>query len=73
MICALRAWGETWRKEKDEEVAMHFVHRECGHDVELANICPHCERPIDRKDLDASMGKNFATERAARQASFKRK
>lgn len=73
VIYALRAWGETWRKEKDEEVAMHFVHRECGHDVGLANICPHCGTPVERKDLDASLGNHFAAERAARLASFRRK
>ena len=73
VIYALRAWGETWCKGRDEDVAMHFVHRACGHDVGLANVCPHCGVPVERKDLDASMGSQFANERAARREAFRRK
>ncbi|MGO4329499.1 winged helix-turn-helix transcriptional regulator [Cupriavidus sp. 2TAF22] len=73
VIYALRAWGETWCKDKDEEVAMHFVHRACGHDVGLASVCPHCGIPVERKDLVASTGRHFAAEREARRVAFKLK
>ncbi|KJK21109.1 transcriptional regulator [Burkholderiaceae bacterium 16] len=73
VVYALRAWGETWCKDNNEEVAMHFVHRKCGHDVGLANVCPQCGIEVQREDLDASLGSQFATERAERRAVFKRK
>ncbi len=73
VVYALRAWGETWCKDDNEEVAMHFVHRECGHDVGLASVCPQCGIEVQREDLDASLGSQFATERAERRAVFKRK
>jgi DNA-binding HxlR family transcriptional regulator len=73
VIYALRAWGETWCKDAGEEIAMRFVHRECGHDVGLGSVCPNCEVPVQRKDLDASMSDQFASERAERRAAFKRK
>lgn len=73
VIYALRAWGETWCKREDEELAVHFVHRACGHDVGLASVCPHCGVPVEREDLEATMGGRFARERAARREAFKRK
>jgi DNA-binding HxlR family transcriptional regulator len=73
VIHALRAWGETWCKDEDEEVAVSFVHRRCGHDVGLGNVCPKCGIPVERKDLDASLSSQYANERAERHAAFKRK
>ncbi|MFL9895175.1 winged helix-turn-helix transcriptional regulator [Paraburkholderia sp. RL17-381-BIF-C] len=73
VIYALRAWGETWCKDRSEEIATRFVHRKCGHDVGLGSVCPKCKVPVERKDLDASMSNQFATERAERRAAFKRK
>ena len=73
VIYALRAWGETWCKNEDEGLAVHFVHRECGHDVGVASVCPHCGVPVERKDLEASISNRFADERMARREAFKRK
>ena len=73
VIHALRAWGETWCKDESEEIAVRFVHRECGHDVGLGTVCPECGITVERKDLDASLGSQFAKERAERRAAFKRK
>ncbi|WP_087656581.1 winged helix-turn-helix transcriptional regulator [Caballeronia terrestris] len=73
VVHALRAWGETWCKEKREKVAVRFVHRECGHDVGLGNVCAHCGVPVERKDLDATMSSRFAKEREQRRAVFKGK
>lgn len=71
VIYALRGWGETWFKDESEEVAVRFVHRECGHDVGLGTVCPECGVQVERKDLDATMSDQFAAERAERRAAFK--
>lgn len=73
VIYALRKWGEIWSKDESEEVAVRFVHRECGHDVGLGTVCPGCGVQVERKDLEASMSDQFAAERAERRAVFKRK
>jgi len=73
VLYALRAWGEGWCKNEDEGLAMHFVHRACGHDVGLASICPHCGVPVQRRDLEATISQRFLGERTARREAFKRK
>lgn len=73
VIHALRAWGETWCKSKDEGIAVNFVHRACGHDVGVSNVCPVCKLPVERKDLDSSLSDKYARERADRRAAFKAK
>lgn len=73
VIYALRAWGEAWCKREEEEVAVNFAHRACGHDVGLASVCPHCGVPVERNDLEASVGSQFAAERQVRREAFKRK
>ena len=73
VIHALRAWGETWCKDESEGIAVSFVHRECGHDVGLGNVCPHCGVPVERKDLEATLSSQFANERAERRAAFRRR
>ncbi|RDK11905.1 winged helix-turn-helix transcriptional regulator [Cupriavidus lacunae] len=70
VIYALRAWGETWCKQKGEGLAVRFVHRACGHDVGTASFCKHCGVPVDRKDLDAAVSKRFSAERAVRADAF---
>ncbi|RWA53438.1 transcriptional regulator [Cupriavidus sp. UYMSc13B] len=70
VIYALRAWGETWCKEKNEGLAQRFVHRACGHDVGVASFCRHCGVPVQRKDLEAAISNRFADERAARLEAF---
>lgn len=73
VIYALRAWGEKWCKNPDEDLAVHFVHRACGHDVGVASVCPHCGTPVERKDLEATISKRFLGERDSRREAFKRK
>ncbi|TNB80503.1 helix-turn-helix transcriptional regulator [Pseudomonas sp. Fig-3] len=73
VIYALRAWGEKWCKNGDEGLAVRFVHRDCGHDVGVANVCPHCGVSVERKDLEASISNRFLGEREARWKAFKRK
>jgi DNA-binding HxlR family transcriptional regulator len=71
VIHALRAWGETWCKSKGEDVAMHFSHRTCGHDIGLGNDCPICGTAIDQRDLVAELSPVFAKEREDRRLAFK--
>jgi DNA-binding HxlR family transcriptional regulator len=73
VVYAMRAWGETWCKDESEEVAVRLVHRKCGHDVGLGNVCPHCNVPVKREDLDATLSSQFAHERAERRVAFKKK
>jgi DNA-binding HxlR family transcriptional regulator len=73
VIYALRAWGETWCKDPNEELAMRFVHRACGHDVGLGNVCPQCGIEVQRKDLEARFSPQFATERKQRHNAAKRR
>ncbi|MBB1592945.1 helix-turn-helix domain-containing protein [Achromobacter sp. UMC46] len=73
VVYAMRAWGETWCKDDGEEVAVRFVHRECGHDVGLGSVCPNCGVPVEHNDLDALVSDKFAAERVERRAAFKRK
>jgi DNA-binding HxlR family transcriptional regulator len=73
VIYALRAWGEKWCKGEDEGLAMHFVHRACGHDVGVASVCPNCGVPVERKDLQPSISERFLAERTARREAFKGK
>jgi DNA-binding HxlR family transcriptional regulator len=68
---ALRAWGETWVKGEDEEIAVRLTHRECGNDVGLDNVCPACGIQVDRRDLDSRLSATFAKEREDRREAFK--
>jgi DNA-binding HxlR family transcriptional regulator len=71
VIQALRTWGETWIKSKDEGVAVRYTHRVCGHEVELDNFCPKCREHIARRDLDATLSPKFAKEREKRREAYK--
>ncbi|QCP53122.1 helix-turn-helix transcriptional regulator [Trinickia violacea] len=71
VIQALRAWGETWVKREDEEIAVRFTHRVCGHEVGLDGMCPVCGVPVERRDLDATLSATFAREREERREAFK--
>jgi DNA-binding HxlR family transcriptional regulator len=71
VIQALRAWGETWCKTKDEGIAVLFTHRVCGHEVGLDNYCPKCREHVARRDLDAALSAVFAKERENRRDAYK--
>jgi DNA-binding HxlR family transcriptional regulator len=71
VVYALRAWGETWCKSRGEDVAVKFVHRDCGQDVGLGNVCPQCGTVVERKDLVGSLSPAFEREREARKSAFK--
>jgi DNA-binding HxlR family transcriptional regulator len=71
VMFALRAWGERWCKSEDEELAVRFTHRKCGHDAGLGPTCAACGEPIyGRRELDAELGPRFAAERSKRRTAF---
>jgi DNA-binding HxlR family transcriptional regulator len=69
VVYALRAWGESWCKDDNEEIAVRYTHRACGHDVGLGSVCPGCGKVVERKDLDPSISPSFAQERTDRLAA----
>jgi DNA-binding HxlR family transcriptional regulator len=71
VIQALRAWGETWCKAKNEGVAVRFTHRACGHEVGLDGYCPTCREHVARRDLESTLSAKFAKERDKRREAFK--
>ena len=71
VIFALRAWGETWCKGKDEPLAVRMTHRKCGAEVGLDGMCPKCRRFVARSDMDAQPNPEWAEERRQRQEDYK--
>jgi DNA-binding HxlR family transcriptional regulator len=71
VIFALRAWGETWCKGKDEPLAVRMTHRKCGAEVGLDGMCPKCRKIVARSDMDAQSNPEWAEERRQRQEDYK--
>lgn len=71
VFLAMRAWGETWCKSTDEEVAIQYTHTPCGHDPGLGPTCQECGGEMRREELSARLSGSFSDERQARLAAFK--
>jgi DNA-binding HxlR family transcriptional regulator len=71
VLLALRSWGETWLKSKDEEVAIHFTHLACGQDPGLGPTCKICGGEMRRDQLASRLSGAFAREREAKRVAFK--
>jgi hypothetical protein len=71
VFLALRAWGETWCKSEDEEVAIHYTHIPCGQDPGLGPACQECGKTMRREELSAKLSGSFDAERQARLGAFK--
>jgi DNA-binding HxlR family transcriptional regulator len=71
VVLALRAWGETWCKSKDQGVAVRYTHRGCGKDPGLGPLCQACGEPLQRDDLVSELSPAYAQERALRLSEFK--
>lgn len=64
VLLALRAWGETWCKEPDDELAVHVIHKSCGHEVGLnGTVCDGCGESFTTDDTIDTLGEAFARER----------
>jgi hypothetical protein len=71
VFLALRAWGETWCKSADEEVAIQYTHIPCGQDPGLGPTCQGCGEVMRREELSARLNVSFEAERRARLDAFK--
>lgn len=71
VFLALRAWGETWCKSANEEVAVRYTHIPCGQDPGLGPTCQKCGGVMRREDLSARLSESFEAERHARLDAFK--
>jgi DNA-binding HxlR family transcriptional regulator len=71
VFLALRAWGETWCKSADEEVAIQYTHISCGQDPGLGPTCQGCGEVMRREELSARLNVSFEAERRARLDAFK--
>jgi DNA-binding HxlR family transcriptional regulator len=71
VFLALRAWGETWCKSADEEIAIQYTHIPCGLDPGLGPTCQGCGGVMRREELSARLSGSFDEERKARLEAFK--
>jgi DNA-binding HxlR family transcriptional regulator len=71
VLMALRAWGETWFKTKEEEIAIHYTHVPCGKDPGLGPMCQSCGAVMRRNELVPRLSPAFAEERNNKRAIFK--
>jgi DNA-binding HxlR family transcriptional regulator len=71
VLLALRAWGETWCKSDQQEVAIRYTHVPCGKDPGLGPACQACGKVMRRQDLTAMLSDSFAAERQGRREAFK--
>jgi DNA-binding HxlR family transcriptional regulator len=73
VLLALRAWGETWCKEPEEEVAVHQIHKACGREVGLSGtVCEGCGEPFTMHEVMGELSAAFAREREDRSAAARR-
>ena len=73
VFLALRAWGETWCKSANEEVAIQYTHIPCGQDPGLGPTCQGCGGVMRREELFARLSGSFDAERQTRLDVFKKR
>ena len=71
VILALRAWGETWCKSPEEELAVRFTHQTCGYPAGLGPLCDYCGELLRRDELISEPSAAYAMERQTRREAFK--
>ena len=71
VLLAMRAWGETWCKSGEQEVAIRYTHLPCGQDPGLGPACQVCGQVMRRQELSAALSTSFAAERQGRRDAFK--
>jgi DNA-binding HxlR family transcriptional regulator len=71
VFLAMRAWGETWCKSANEEVAIQYKHIPCAQDPGLGPTCQGCGEVMRAEDLSARLSVSFEAERQARLVAFK--
>jgi DNA-binding HxlR family transcriptional regulator len=71
VVLALRAWGETWCKSPEEELAVVYTHKTCGQTAGLGPLCEHCGELLRREELISEPSAAYIEERNARREAFK--
>jgi len=71
VVLALRAWGETWCKSPEEELAVVYTHKTCGQPAGLGPLCEHCGELLRREELISEPSAAYLEERNARRDAFK--
>jgi DNA-binding HxlR family transcriptional regulator len=71
VVLALRAWGETWCKLPEEELAVVYTHKTCGQPAGLGPLCEHCGELLRREELISEPSAAYIEERNARREAFK--
>ena len=69
VLLALRAWGETWCKEPEEEVAVHVTHKSCGREGSSGMVCEGCGESFTIDEVTEDASATFARERDDRTAA----
>jgi DNA-binding HxlR family transcriptional regulator len=73
VLLALRAWGETWCKGPEEEVAVHVTHKKCGREVGLSGmVCEGCGESFTTEEVVNDVSATFARERDYRRTAASR-
>ena len=54
IIAALRVWGGQWTSGQD--LSPRLVHKDCGHDVQIALACGHCARRVTVEEIQPCAG-----------------
>ncbi len=54
-VVALMQWGDRWEADPAGP-PVQIIHRDCGHQVELALRCSHHDRPLSARDTRARPG-----------------
>jgi DNA-binding PadR family transcriptional regulator len=71
VVLALRAWGETWCKSPEEELAVVYTHKTCGQPAGLGPLCEQCGELLRREELISEPSAAYIEERNARREAFK--
>lgn len=66
VLYAMRNWGERWGG--NDEPAIRYIHRACGHDVGLESTCPHCGEQLSYGSIIGAPSEALRQERDARRA-----
>ena len=71
VLLALRAWGETWCKSYEEDIAVRYTHMTCGQPAGLGPLCDGCGKPLQRDQIISEPSPSYKMERQDRQNAFR--
>lgn len=66
VISALREWGDRWGgRSPAERAPVRVLHRDCGGELHLQQVCGRCEVCVGPKDVDVKLSAAAREARAA--------